>query len=106
MEYNLLSQKSVIPEKSTMIILFYAALILAVFTYVVKKQVWVVLKSTQNVSLQQSFLCWFTLTDIHKMTNKEMRWSSMVNNISNIVMAVCLVIMLVCCSVLGLGFLN
>lgn len=89
-----------------MIILFSTALILAVFTFVVKKQVWVVLKSTQNVSLQQSFLCWFTLTDIYKMTNKEMRWVSLVNNVTNIVMAACVVVMLVCCSLFCLGFLN
>ena len=89
-----------------MLILFFGTFLLAICTAIIKKKIWFSLNGFDNLSLEQSFFCWFTFSDFGKSNQASTRFVFILSNITNLVITICLLIMLVCAALIGLSIGN
>jgi len=86
-----------------MYICFVLAILFAFFIFMLKKRVWAPIERIDNVSVKQSFFCWFTLNDIDNPENNNLKWIYISNNIINIFMFMCCLMILISFVIIGLG---
>ena len=89
-----------------MLILFIVALMLSICVFMLKRSFWLSTKKAYEINLRQSFFCWFTFQDISQSENPAIRWIFVINNISNVIIAICFLMMLVCITLLGLSIVS
>ncbi len=86
-----------------MYVCFVFATLFACLAFLLKKRVWAPIQSLDNVSVNQSFFCWFTFNDIGNPQNNNLKWIYISNNIINVFMFLSCLMVLISFVILGLG---
>ena len=84
-----------------MLLPLVSSLFLIVALFFSKKKVWLSSKNSSNISLSESFLCWFTSNDLNK--NVSNKWIFIYSNLTNALLGIVFITILVCCSLLILS---
>jgi hypothetical protein len=84
-----------------MIIVLLITIFLFAGLFFTKKTVWQSSKGQTQVSLTESFFCWFTSKDF--VQNAQNRWVYAFSNLTNALLLLCFLVILVCGAILVLS---
>jgi hypothetical protein len=87
------------------LLLFAFSTILFISIFLLKKSLWLSVKNANAMSFQQSFFCWFTLSDINNKTSLK-NWIYALNNVTTLIMLFCMLIMLICLVLTGIAMVG